>query len=269
MPVKKSSSGSARSASSRRATPRSSTASKATPRSGTASKAGRPRAAGRARDARTGARRRASDPATLDETVRRLNEAALDRAQSIVGLTPRDVEVFLRATAEFARRVNALSQYNEAAIAFVETLNEVLGDRPLPVEDARRGALLAAAGIAWEDAVGPLLTGQQARELMRVNSRQRLDQLAKEGRLIVLERDQQKRYPAWQFGDDGRPLDALVDGHRMLVDEGHLSPWSAASWCTHEHPELGGRSPRDWAAAGEDTKRLLLVATRDAARAGQ
>jgi hypothetical protein len=184
------------------------------------------------------------------------------------GLTV-SLEYLRRAIDEIERRVKALSGYDEAAAAFVETLHQVMGARPLPVPDARRGALLAAAGVVWEDAVGPLLTGQQARELMRINSRQRLDQLARTGRLLVLERDEQKRYPAWQFGEDGRPLDALVDAHRILVDKGHMSPWSAASWCSHEHPELDGRSPRDWAAAGENAERLLLVAGRDAARAAQ
>jgi hypothetical protein len=159
--------------------------------------------------------------------------------------------------------------HEEAGAAFAETLSEVLGDRPLSVEEARRAALAAAAGTVWEDVVGPLLTSEQAQGLMNI-SRQRLAQLAGQGRLIALEEQSgTRRYPAWQFGRDSRPLAPLVAAHRTLVDDGHMSPWSAASWCVHEHRELAGRSPRDWSAAGEDADRLALIARRDAARSAR
>ena len=130
-----------------------------------------------------------------------------------------------------------LALHGEAALAFAETLSEVLGDRPLPVENARRAAFIAAAGTVWEGAVGPLLSGEQVRELMGI-SRQRVAQLASERHVIVLEEQSgARRYPAWQFGPSGRPLAALVAAHRTLVEDGHMSGWSAASWCVHEHPE--------------------------------
>jgi hypothetical protein len=103
--------------------------------------------------------------------------------------------------------VRALGLHSEAGTAFVETLREVLGDRQLPVQAARRAALIAAAATVWEETVGPLLSSQQARELLGGVSRQRLEQLATSGRLIVLEQSSgQRRYPAWQFGEDGRPF---------------------------------------------------------------
>ena len=165
--------------------------------------------------------------------------------------------------------LRTLSLHDEAGAAFIQTLHEVLGDRPLSVETARRAALSAAATTVWEDTVGPLLSAEQARELLGV-SRQRLSQLASQGRLMVLaDRSGGRRYPAWQFGQDGRPLAALVAAHRVLVTDGNMSEWSAASWCVHEHPELDGRSPHEWAASGEDDERLALVARRDAARAAR
>lgn len=172
-------------------------------------------------------------------------------------------EVLRTADAE----AEALSAQEAAGVAFVEALGEVLGERPLSVQAARRAALAAAATTVWEDVVGPLLSGQQVRELMGGVSRQRLEQLAGSGRLIVLEeRSGQRRYPAWQFGRDSRPLAALVAAHQRLVTDGEMSPWSAASWCVHEHDELGGLSPLDWARAGRDPDYLALVAGRDAAR---
>lgn len=162
-----------------------------------------------------------------------------------------------------------LSAHEAAGAAFAETLSEVLGDRPLSVSDARRAALAAAASTVWDDAVGPLLTGEQARELAGF-SRQRLSQLVGQRRLMALEdRSGTRHFPAWQFGDDRRPLSALIAAHRTLVDDGHMSPWSAASWCVHDHPELGGHSPRAWAAAGENPDRLALIARRDATRSAQ
>ena len=175
-----------------------------------------------------------------------------------------EVEEVLRAADAEAE---ALSAQEAAGVAFVEALGEVLGERPLSVQAARRAALAAAAATVWEDVVGPLLSGQQVRELMGGVSRQRLEQLAGSGRLIVLEeRSGQRRYPAWQFGEDGRPLAALVAAHQRLVTDGEMSPWSAASWCVHEHDQLGGLSPLDWARAGRDPDYLALVAGRDAAR---
>src|SRR5450755_2611924 len=149
-----------------------------------------------------------------------------------------EVEEVLRAADAEAE---ALSAQEAAGVAFVEALGEVLGERPLSVQAARRAALAAAAATVWEDVVGPLLSGQQVRELMGGVSRQRLEQLAGSGRLIVLEeRSGQRRYPAWQFGEDSRPLATLVAAHQRLVTDGEMSPWSAASWCVHEHDQLGG-----------------------------
>ena len=180
------------------------------------------------------------------------------------------VDELQEVLAHAEEEARAISAHEQAAVVFAETLREVLGDRPLPAVDARRAALAAAAGTVWADTVGPLLSGQQVRELLGGVSRQRLEQLAKNGRLMVLEeRSGEKRYPAWQFGSDGRPMEALVAAHHILVSDGQMSPWSAASWCVHEHPELDGRSPREWAAAAEDPKRLALAASRDAARSAQ
>ena len=175
-----------------------------------------------------------------------------------------EVEEVLRAADAEAE---ALSAQEAAGVAFVEALGEVLGERPLSVQAARRAALAAAAATVWEDVVGPLLSGQQVRELMGGVSRQRLEQLAGSGRLIVLEeRSGQRRYPAWQFGEDSRPLAALVAAHQRLVTDGEMSPWSAASWCVHEHDQLSGLSPLDWARASRAPDYLALVAGRDAAR---
>lgn len=167
------------------------------------------------------------------------------------------------AEAREAERVEHV--HEPAASAFAATLREVLGDRPVETEAARRAALQAAAALVWEDTLGPLLTGQQARELLGGVSRQRLDQLVKAGRVIMLEeRSGARRFPAWQFRA-GRVLDALVAAHRQFVVVGE-SPWEGAAWCVNRHPQLDGQSPIEWATRNRAADRLVLVARRDASR---
>lgn len=151
----------------------------------------------------------------------------------------------------------------EAVRAFTQTAGELLDGEELSPADARRAAMLAAAGVVWERALGPLLSAGQVRELLGV-SRQRVDELLRAKRLIGLrERSGRRGYPLFQF-DDGRPLEPLVKAF-YTVARG-LDEWSAASWCTHSDPALDGLSPVQWAKSGKDPERLALIARQDARR---
>ncbi len=153
----------------------------------------------------------------------------------------------------------------DAVVAFVETLGELLGKRPLSVQAARRAALLAAAGQAWENELGPLLTSAQVRELLGDVSRQRVDELLRARRLIGL-RDNagRRRFPAFQFCD-GRPLEPLIAAYWTVADDA-VDEWTAASWCVAPDEALDGRSPAQWALDRRDADRLARVAQQDAAR---
>jgi len=186
---------------------------------------------------------------------------------------PRELEDRLRelkeAVRELEESMHAVVAQSEPATVFAETLHDLLGDQELPAHAARRAALGAASSVVWADAVGPLLTVGQARELTGV-SRQRLNQIIHQGRLIALtDKSRNRLLPAWQFDEHGHVLSALADAHQRLVHDGHLSEWTAASWCSHPHQELDGLTPRAWAADRKEPERLQLVATRDAARAAQ
>jgi hypothetical protein len=152
---------------------------------------------------------------------------------------------------------------------FADELRVLLGDaRPDPGA-ARRAARLALAEQAWEQRLGQLLETRDVVELLKI-SKQRISALAREHRLIALPQAGRSRFPAWQFTlADANDRACLAAAHHRLVDTGHLSPWSAASWFQAPHPELGGQDPVSFLRAGGDQGRILQTASRDAERAGQ
>jgi hypothetical protein len=154
----------------------------------------------------------------------------------------------------------------DVLLAFAQTLSEVVGEKGISVHDARRAGMLAAAAQAWEHELGPLLSSAQVRELLGDVSRQRVDELLRDRRLIGL-RDSsgRRRFPIFQFRDDGRPLTELVAAF-WTVASAAASDWSAASWCVAPDDALDRRSPVQWAREARDPDRLATVAAQDAAR---
>jgi hypothetical protein len=155
----------------------------------------------------------------------------------------------------------------DAVMAFVETVSEVMGSRPLDAGTARRAALIAAAGQAWENELGVLLSSGEVRELIGGVSRQRVDELLRSRRLIGL-RDSRgrRRFPAFQFLD-GQPLEPLITAFWTIADA-TADEWTAASWCVSPDQALKNRTPLEWARTG-DPDRLQQIARQDAARLGQ
>jgi RNA polymerase sigma factor (sigma-70 family) len=156
----------------------------------------------------------------------------------------------------------------DAAQHFLTELERLVGDRSPDAGTLERAARLVAAEQSWRDGLGLLLDEEDVVRLLGVD-RRRLAELATGDELIVLTApDGTARYPAYQF-QDGRTTPTLARAHRTLVDTGHLSPWSAASWVRTSHPELELRSPVQWVGEHRDEAALLLVAERDAARSAQ
>jgi hypothetical protein len=192
-------------------------------------------------------------------------EAALREATERASALPGDAGGAWAALRELAEEHHVSAQ---AVEAFVEAVGELLGDRPLTVEVARRAAMLAAAGQVWENELGPLLTSAQVRELLDGVSRQRVDELLRAKRLIALRTGAGRwQFPAFQF-HDRRPLDALIAAF-WAVAEATASAWTAASWCVSPDEALDGQSPTQWARAGGDSQRLARIARQDAARLAQ
>lgn len=198
------------------------------------------------------------------EALRGVQEALREAEERLEELNatlsqPRDPEGSMTVQ-ELAEQFNVSE---DAVRAFAQTAGELLEGEPLSTADARRAGMLAAAGVAWERAVGPLLSAGQVRELLGV-SRQRVDELLRAQRLIGLrQRSGRRRYPLFQF-DDGRPVEPLVKAFYAVTPG--LDEWSAASWCTRSDPALDGLSPAQWAKSGKDPERLAVIARQDARR---
>jgi hypothetical protein len=177
-------------------------------------------------------------------------------------------EKALRDARDELERSGRGDESDDAVTAFAATVREVLGDRPLSVEAARRAALVAAASEVWSDELGPLLSSSQVRELLGAVSRQRVAELLRGRRLIGL-RDSggRRRFPGFQFAD-GRPVESLIAAFWAVAD-GAVDEWTAAAWCVAPDAALDGRSPAQWAVLGGDPDRLARVARQDAARLAQ
>ena len=148
---------------------------------------------------------------------------------------------------------------SEAAEAFEETLNE-LGVE-VPREVAVRSALLAASDAVWAQGLGRLLTRTEVQTMMNVRSRQGISDHAAHQRLLALpDRDGQLLFPAFQFGEDGRPLPGLRDVLRALHGA-FESLYSLASWFMTGQEELAGETPAVMLRAG-DLESVMLAAAR-------
>lgn len=149
-----------------------------------------------------------------------------------------------------------------AARAFVDTLAE-LGLGPERLEDpaiGRRAALLVAPELAWEAETGPLLDARAASALLGARSRNAISDLARRGRALALP-GRPVRYPASQFGPDGRPYPVIGDVIRALR-RARLDDWTIAAWLWNPQLELDGDSPAAFLRAGGPPERVRAVAER-------
>ena len=208
-----------------------------------------------------------SNAESLREARERLREA--ERALDEIVDGPAVAEAAPEQEPATVRALAAESNVSEEAVrAFAQTAGELLAGEPLTPANARRAAMIAASEVAWERALGPLLSGLEVRELLGGISRQRVDELLRGKRLIGLrDRAGRRRYPLFQFAD-GRPVEQLIDAFYEVSGSG-LDEWSAASWCTHPDPSLDGESPAQWAKTGRDPERLTRIARQDASRFAQ
>lgn len=203
------------------------------------------------------------------ESLREIESAVADAVREAEGALERRLAEIVGPLLEELRRMrDVIASFEiseDAVIAFLQTIKELLGGKPLAISDARRAGMIAASGTTWRNELGPLLTSGDVKTLLGDVSRQRVDELLRGHRLIGPQDGAGRRqFPLFQF-EDGQPIDALVSAFWIVAD-GALSEWTAASWCVTPDEALDGLSPLEWARAGKDPEHLFAVARHDAAR---
>lgn len=162
-----------------------------------------------------------------------------------------------------------------AAESFENTLRELglirvspdVGD---PAKLGRRAALVAAAEAVWTKHVGPLLDAKHVQELLGVETRQAVSDLRARRRLLGLPKESGRVvYPAFQFGNSGRPLEVLPRVLEVFEDRARVDPWTIASWFVTPQALLAQMTPAEWVAKGEDPDLVIRAARRTAARLGR
>lgn len=180
-----------------------------------------------------------------------------------------ELEKRVRALRAEAERAIESDPITRAAEAFVQEMRALLRGSVPSIGAVKRAARLAVAEHVWEDRLGELVDAREAAELLGV-SRQAISRMVADHRLIGLPKASRGyRFPAWQFTLNAYDRAQLARSHQILVSEGKMSPWSAASWFINEHPELNGIDPVRFVRSGGSARRLQETAERDALRASQ
>jgi DNA-binding protein HU-beta len=175
--------------------------------------------------------------------------------------------------AAFARHVpRSRSRKRSGATAgqvFENELRSLLGDVSPDLEVARRAARLAMSEQAWEQGLEAVWDTRDVCAALDV-TKQRVSVLVHKHRLIALPQNGRLRFPVWQFTAlDANDRAYLAQAHHLLVSEGEIDPWSAASWFMAGHPDLENQTPAEWLRDGGEHDRVLTAAHRDATRARQ
>ena len=158
---------------------------------------------------------------------------------------------------------------SEATEAYRDRLDDFVKRFGTPGSDAKaageRAAALTAAGLAWNDAVGPFLDTDGVRTILGGPSRQAVADRVRNRRLLALRTANDGGgtrlvYPLWQF--DGATLNSL-DEVLMAVGYDPAEPthgWHVASWLSAPDPRLDDQRPRDLLTAGSADQVLSMAA---------
>lgn len=167
-----------------------------------------------------------------------------------------------------------MSHASVAAKAFERMLQQLedqegmpdLGD---PDTLGRRAALLATAEAVWGRHLGPLLDAEQVRTLLGVGSRQAVSDLAKRGRLLVLDASGgRKLYPSFQFASNGRPYPEIATVIEIFADAVETA-YTIASWFVSPQDRLDRETPASWMRSGREPEPLVEAARRAASQLAQ
>ncbi|MFN7963799.1 MAG: hypothetical protein U0002_21225 [Thermoanaerobaculia bacterium] len=138
-----------------------------------------------------------------------------------------------------------------------------------PQEVAARMVATLPSPSPWNDLLGPFYSGAQISRVLGGISRQALAERRERRTLIALRTsDGVWAYPAFQLGDDHRPLPGLIPLWQTLCASG-VDDWSAAGWLCSPLASLSGKSPASWLREGGEPEAVLPLAREAAHRFAQ
>ena len=168
-----------------------------------------------------------------------------------------------------------MSAFGVAARAFEEALCELRlpgaaqTSATAQAELGRRAALLAVADTLWQRHLGLMLEGAQVQKLLKIGTRQGVNDLVRRHRMLALPGPRGRAlYPAFQFTKRGRPHPALpaVLGH---FEAAGVKAHTIASWFTTPQAYLANQTPAARLAEAPEGLPVIESARRSAARLGQ
>lgn len=144
--------------------------------------------------------------------------------------------------------------------AFWET-HDVAAPPAAEVVGLVTAVLPKAAPNALDDEIGPFYDTAAVMAILGGVSKQAVDARRRKHTILALKTsDGRWVYPVFQFtGNDVHP--ALVPAIQALRD---APAWSSALWFVTRNPDLGYRTPLDWARQGRSTEDLGVAAKRTA-----
>lgn len=141
------------------------------------------------------------------------------------------------------------SSISQGIVNAIQTLQEAGDDDPLAEVDDPMSPTQAMEALLWaesemqahrESLLKDAVSAAEAAKLIG-RSRQSIERLRRDGRILALRAGNQWRYPRWQFEPDapGGVLPGVEDVLRNL----HLSPGGAAFWLLQPTERLEGLAP--------------------------
>jgi len=146
----------------------------------------------------------------------------------------------------------------------VEKYPPAMGEKELR-ELGRRAAQAAVAPLLWSAEVSERWDVRRVTEFLDI-SRQAIYRRVRTGSLLGLQGEGTTWFPVWQFDPDGRVVRhvvaSIIATFRRADPE--VDPLVIASWATAKNQHLGGVSPAEVVAKGDEDERVVLAAARAA-----
>ena len=190
----------------------------------------------------------------VTRTERRDDQYNLDVNVSLAGLDEYEVSVMTRLFTRHLRSMLAAARQENSEARITQLLRAIAPPDPLAdielkiaedTADLRREFLeRVPAGTSAEVHKRATLPGN--------NPSQTVHRWRKQGKIFAINYGGRDLYPAFQFGDDGRPLPIVAELLEILARDKDRSDWDNALWFAADSGWLDGQTPIDLLQSGPD-----------------